>query len=152
MCQITRARPLRVHGMGARLTEDMQPGMYNYGQLQIFFEDGSVGWYEAGWGPMMSETAFFVKDVIGPKGSVSIVMAETAGERALRRYQRPYQDQPDPASITPPSSPTAAWPRRMSVSRPPTNPAMTISASASSGSSCGDRRRTSTWAITWMTR
>ena len=27
----------------------------------------------------MSETAFFVKDVIGPKGSVSIVMAETAG-------------------------------------------------------------------------
>ena len=56
----------------------MQPGMYNYCQLQIFFEDGSVGWYEAGWGPMMSETAFFVKDVIGPKGSVSIVMAETA--------------------------------------------------------------------------
>ena len=33
------------------------------------FDDGSVGWYEAGWGPMMSETAFFVKDVIGPKGS-----------------------------------------------------------------------------------
>ena len=47
--------------------------------LQVTFEDGSVGWYEAGWGPMMSETAFFVKDVIGPKGSVSIVMAETAG-------------------------------------------------------------------------
>jgi hypothetical protein len=28
---------------------------------------------------MMSETAFFVKDVIGPKGCVSIVMAETGG-------------------------------------------------------------------------
>src|SRR5262245_558131 len=28
----------------------------------------------------MSETAFFVKDVIGPRGSVSIVMAETAGD------------------------------------------------------------------------
>jgi hypothetical protein len=27
---------------------------------------------------MMSETAFFVKDVIGPKGSVSIVMAENS--------------------------------------------------------------------------
>jgi predicted dehydrogenase len=49
---------------------------YNYGQLQIRFEDGSVGWYEAGWGPMISETAFFVKDVIGPKGSVSIVAKE----------------------------------------------------------------------------
>ena len=46
--------------------------MYNYGQLQVRFEDGSVGWYEAGWGPMVSETAFFIKDVMGPKGSVSI--------------------------------------------------------------------------------
>jgi len=36
------------------------------------FKDGSVGWYEAGWGPMMSETAVFIKDVIGPKGAVSI--------------------------------------------------------------------------------
>ena len=46
--------------------------MYNYGQLQVTFEDGSVGWYEAGWGPMMSETAFFVKDIVSPNGSVSI--------------------------------------------------------------------------------
>jgi predicted dehydrogenase len=53
--------------------------VYNYGVLQVAFDDGSVGWYEAGWGPMMSETAFFVKDVIGPKGSVSIVMAENSG-------------------------------------------------------------------------
>jgi predicted dehydrogenase len=79
MCQITRAKPVQVHAVGARLTEDMPDGMYNYGHLHVTFEDGSVGWYEAGWGPMMSETAYFVKDVIGPKGSVSIVMAETAG-------------------------------------------------------------------------
>ncbi len=77
-CQITRAKPLTVHAVGARLTEDMPPDMYNYGHFEVTFDDGSVGWYEAGWGPMMSETAFFVKDVIGPKGSVSIVMAETA--------------------------------------------------------------------------
>jgi predicted dehydrogenase len=57
----------------------MPAGMYNYGHLHVTFDDGSVGWYEAGWGPMMSETAYFVKDVIGPKGSVSIVMAETSG-------------------------------------------------------------------------
>lgn len=31
-----------------------------------------MGWYEVGWGPMISKTAFFVKDVIGPRGSVSI--------------------------------------------------------------------------------
>jgi predicted dehydrogenase len=73
MCQMTGARPLRVSAIGARLSEELKPGMYNYGQLQVSFEDGSVGWYEAGWGPMMSEVAFFVKDVVGPKGSVSIV-------------------------------------------------------------------------------
>jgi predicted dehydrogenase len=73
MCQMTGARPVRVSAIGARLTEELKPGMYNYGQLQVTFDDGSVGWYEAGWGPMMSEVAFFVKDVVGPKGSVSIV-------------------------------------------------------------------------------
>ena len=61
-----------------KLTDDIAADNYNYGQLQIRFEDGSVGWYEAGWGPMISETAFFVKDVFGPKGSVSIV-AKDAG-------------------------------------------------------------------------
>ena len=73
MCQMTRSRPVRVSGIGARLTDELKPGMYNYGHLQVTFEDGSVGWYEAGWGPMMSEVAFFVKDVVGPKGCVSIV-------------------------------------------------------------------------------
>lgn len=73
MCQMTGAKPVRVSGIGARLSDELKPGMYNYGQLQVTFDDGSVGWYEAGWGPMMSEMAFFVKDVVGPKGSVSIV-------------------------------------------------------------------------------
>ena len=77
MCQMTSAKPVKVHAIGARLTDEVP--VNNYGMLQVMFADGSVGWYEAGWGPMMSETAFFVKDVIGPKGSVSIVMAETAG-------------------------------------------------------------------------
>jgi len=78
MCQMTDSKPIRVSGMGARLSEELNPGMYNYSHLQVLFEDGSVGWYEAGWGPMMSETAFFVKDVVGPKGCVSIVAKEAA--------------------------------------------------------------------------
>ena len=78
MCQITDARPVEVRGMGLRLTEEVAPDMYNYGHLQVLFDDGSVGWYEAGWGPMISETAFFVKDVMSPKGCVSIVMREGA--------------------------------------------------------------------------
>ncbi|GLO73242.1 oxidoreductase [Phaeobacter italicus] len=72
MCQITDAAPVRVHGMGLRLSDEIAADMYNYGQFQVVFADGSVGWYEAGWGPMMSETAFFVKDIISPNGSVSI--------------------------------------------------------------------------------
>lgn len=79
MCLMTGANPVRVSGIGARLTDEIAPEMYNYGHLQVTFDDGSVGWYEAGWGPMMSQTAFFVKDVIGPKGSVSIV--DASGER-----------------------------------------------------------------------
>jgi predicted dehydrogenase len=80
MCQMTGARPVRVSAIGARLSDELNPGMYNYGQLQVTFDDGSVGWYEAGWGPMMSETAFFVKDVVGPKGSVSIAAEKAGGE------------------------------------------------------------------------
>ena len=72
MCLMTKANPIRVSAIGARLSDEIAEDMYNYGQLQVTFDDGSVGWYEAGWGPMMSETAFFVKDVIGPKGCVSI--------------------------------------------------------------------------------
>ena len=76
MCQMTDAKPIKVHAIGAKLTDEVAKN--NYGMLQVQFDDGSVGWYEAGWGPMVSEMAFFVKDVFGPKGSVSIVMAENA--------------------------------------------------------------------------
>ena len=74
MCQLTGARPVRVHGIGAKLWAEADKP--NYGHLHVTFDDGSVGWYEAGWGPMISETAFFVKDVMSPKGCVSIVMRE----------------------------------------------------------------------------
>ncbi|WP_167851016.1 Gfo/Idh/MocA family protein [Tabrizicola caldifontis] len=78
MCQITDAKPVEVRGMGVRLTDEIAPDMYNYGHFQVLFDDGSVGWYEAGWGPMMSDTAFFVKDVVSPNGAVSIKMPESA--------------------------------------------------------------------------
>jgi predicted dehydrogenase len=72
MCQMTKANPTHVHAIGARLSDEIDEDMYNYGQLQVRFDDGSVGWYESGWGPMISEQAYFIKDVMGPKGSVSI--------------------------------------------------------------------------------
>ena len=88
MCRMTGARPVAVTGIGARLSDDIAPGQVNYGHLQVVFADGSVGWYEAGWGPMMSETAYFVKDVIGPKGSVSIVAADASGSASLDTHTR----------------------------------------------------------------
>ncbi len=78
MLQITDAKPVQVRGMGVRLSDEIDTDMYNYGHLQVLFDDKSVGWYEAGWGPMMSETAFFVKDVISTNGCVSIVMDQNA--------------------------------------------------------------------------
>jgi predicted dehydrogenase len=88
MCQVTDAQPVRVHGMGLRLTDEIAPDMYNYGQFQVVFDDGSVGWYEAGWGPMMSETAFFVKDIVSPKGAVSITDGNKGASADIEGHTR----------------------------------------------------------------
>ncbi|MGE3175112.1 MAG: Gfo/Idh/MocA family protein [Planctomycetota bacterium] len=79
MCQMTQSRPVRVSAIQARLSDELPPGRCNYGQLQVTFACGSVGWYEAGWGPMMSEVAYFVKDVVGPEGCVSITERDSTG-------------------------------------------------------------------------
>ena len=92
MCRMTGSRPVSVNSIGARLSDEIAPGQINYGHLQVTFADGSIGWYEAGWGPMMSETAFFIKDVIGPKGCVSIVAKTAAGPgRSSRRRAGPMR-------------------------------------------------------------
>jgi len=88
MCQITDARATEVRGMGLRLTDEIDPDMYNYGHFQVLFDDGSISWYEAGWGPMISETAFFVKDVISANGCVSIVMDHDARSDDMNTHTR----------------------------------------------------------------
>jgi len=72
MCGITRAKPVSVYAIGARLDDELVEGMYNFGHLTVRFDDGSVGWYEAGWGPMIPEENYFIKDITGPKGCVCI--------------------------------------------------------------------------------
>lgn len=88
MCQITDAAPVEVRGMGLRLSDEIAPEMYNYGHFQVIFADGSCGWYEAGWGPMMSDTAFFVKDVVSPNGAVSIRMPHDARSDDIDTHTR----------------------------------------------------------------
>ena len=139
MCQVTRAKPVAVHAVGARLTDEIAPTMVNYGHLHIAFDDGSVGWYEAGWGPMISETAFFVKDMIGPKGSVSIVAKEAAGE-GVKSSDHEAHTKTNALRIHHAKLDAAgafAQARRRS-SRPRTSRATRICASASSG--CSSRR------------
>ena len=104
MCQITDAKPVEVRGMGLRLTDEIAPDMYNYGHLQVLFDDGSVGWYEAAWGPMISETAFFVKDVMTPNGSVSIVMDPSAKSDDIDTHTRTDNDQASTARARPPTA------------------------------------------------
>jgi predicted dehydrogenase len=88
MCQITDAPAVEVRGMGLRLTDEIAPEMYNYGHFQVLFADGSLGWYEAAWGPMISDTAFFVKDVVSPNGAVSIRMPENARSDDIETHTR----------------------------------------------------------------
>src|SRR5271154_5572353 len=78
MCQVTRAKPVAVHAVGARLTDEIAATMVNYGHLHLTFDDGSVGWYECGWGPGVSEAALFVEDINGARGRGSLVAKEQA--------------------------------------------------------------------------
>lgn len=91
MCQITQSRPIQVRGMGARLTDDIAPNQVNYSHLQVLFEDGSVGWYEAAWGPMISGTACFVKNVIGTRGAVSLVMGDDVDPADINSHTKAGQ-------------------------------------------------------------
>lgn len=73
MCRMTLSKVLRVSAIGVNMTKEIPDNQINFGHLQIEFDNGSIAWYEAGWGPMMSQNAFFIKDVTGPAGSVSLV-------------------------------------------------------------------------------
>jgi predicted dehydrogenase len=86
---MTGSEAVRVQAVGARLSDELAPGRCNWAQLQVVFADGSVGWFEAGWGPMASEVAGFVKDVWGPRGAVSMVVDESLASAALDSYTRP---------------------------------------------------------------
>jgi predicted dehydrogenase len=101
MLQITDAAPVSVSGMGVRLSDEIAETQVNYGHLQVRFADGSVGWYEAGWGPMISETAFFVKDVMSPRGAVSIVMDEGARSADVETHTKTATIRLHHAGLTP---------------------------------------------------
>src|SRR5690606_13083536 len=98
MCQMTDAKPISVYAIGARLTNDIPMNNYNYGQLQIRFDDGSVGWYEAGWGPMVSETAFFCERCVWTQRFGFHCSQRSLITREFGRCRSPYENRIHPSA------------------------------------------------------
>jgi predicted dehydrogenase len=68
---VTGADVESVSGVGQRLAQDVPENTYNYGMITMKFTDGSIGYYEAGWGHSMPNDN--LKEFIGPKGRIRII-------------------------------------------------------------------------------
>ena len=88
MCKIIGEKPIKINAIGQRLSEELEPKIYNYGQMQLTFTDGSIGWIETGWGPMMSRAGALLRDVVSPSGSVSVVSNEYDSSNSLSDQNR----------------------------------------------------------------
>lgn len=66
----TGAEITEVSGICQKTEMDLPDGKYNYGMITVKLSDGSVGFYEAGWGNTIR--ASNVKEFIGPKGRISL--------------------------------------------------------------------------------
>ena len=67
----TGAEITDVSGIGMKTEADVPDGKYNYGLMTARLSDGSVAYYEAGWGNTME--ADNLKEFVGPKGRIKIV-------------------------------------------------------------------------------
>lgn len=74
----TGAEITHVSGISSAIDDECPEGQFNYGLMTMHLSDGSVGYYEAGWGGAIS--ADNTKEFIGPKGRIRIV------ERMDRRF------------------------------------------------------------------
>lgn len=67
----TRSRIISVSGVSARTEKNIPEGKYNYGMFCARLEDGSVAYYETGWGTTIASED--VKEFVGPEGRIRIV-------------------------------------------------------------------------------
>ncbi len=70
----TQGEVTETTGIAQRLDSEVDEGLYNYGMITMELSDGSVAYYEAGWGNTVS--AENVKEFIGPRGRIKIVERE----------------------------------------------------------------------------
>ncbi len=68
----TGSRIIGVSGFGAVVDEDVPEGTYNYGVMNAYLEDGSVGYYEAGWSRTLHSCN--VRQFVGDRGRLSITL------------------------------------------------------------------------------
>lgn len=79
-----------VSGIGRRLDSDVPPHTYNYGLAAVAMADGSMGYFEAGWGQTLKTDSR--KEFTGPKGRIEIIyqsarpLAEQAYGNAVRFF------------------------------------------------------------------
>lgn len=70
----TSAKITKIEGICQRTEQDLPEDRYNYGMITVTMSDGSVGYYEAGWGNNIS--AENVKEFIGPLGRIRLVLKD----------------------------------------------------------------------------
>ncbi len=87
---VTGAKVKEVGGIGLKTEKDVSEGKYNYGLMTVMLDDGSKGFYEAGWGNTMSSDN--LKEFVGPKGRIKITYqmfrAENVEEGDLVEYYK----------------------------------------------------------------
>lgn len=67
----TKAELIYLTGITQRTEIDVPETEYNYGMLTAKLSDGSIAYYEAGWGNTFS--ASNIKEFIGPKGRLTLI-------------------------------------------------------------------------------
>jgi predicted dehydrogenase len=66
----TNADFVGISGISQRTEPDVPIDKYNYGMITAKLSDGSVAYYEAGWGNSIASSN--IKEFIGPKGRISL--------------------------------------------------------------------------------
>ena len=66
----TGGEVVSVNGMAQRIDEEAPADTYNYGLMTLKLSEGSIAWYEAGWGNTIA--AENLKEFIGPLGRIRI--------------------------------------------------------------------------------
>lgn len=67
----TGEKIIDISGIGQRTEPDVSDDKYNYGLITMHLSNGSIGYYEAGWGNTIA--ADNLKEFIGPKGRIKLI-------------------------------------------------------------------------------